>query len=255
MKRMLLATVATAALIVGLGAASAQMGGSGGGTGGNQPGAQNSPSGGSGSGSSAPRGEEQMKSGVHEKEPGASVQREQKEKSKIGQSQNSQGEKVGQGAQEKTRKEGQTEPRGNNREKMGRDEEHEKGGNRERMGRDEEKSRMQQGQGQTEQKERTTTQTQQGTGSGKSVQLSSEQRTRIQTTLKSQTNIARVNRSSFHGDIRVGVRVPTSIHVDVLPATIVEIVPQYRGYKYVLVEDEILILDPTTLEIVAIIPA
>ena len=36
---------------------------------------------------------------------------------------------------------------------------------------------------------------------------------------------------------------------------IVRIVPQYRGFDYLLVEDEIVIVDPSTLEIVAVIPA
>ena len=58
MKRTLLMTAATVALIAGVNIASAQTGGSGGGTGANQPGMQNSP-GGSGS---APKGEEKVKS-------------------------------------------------------------------------------------------------------------------------------------------------------------------------------------------------
>jgi Protein of unknown function (DUF1236) len=41
----------------------------------------------------------------------------------------------------------------------------------------------------------------------------------------------------------------------VLPEEIVRIVPEYRGYEYFLVGDEIVIIDPSTLEIVAIIPA
>ena len=40
-----------------------------------------------------------------------------------------------------------------------------------------------------------------------------------------------------------------------LPPDVVEIVPAYRGYKYVVVKDEILILEPSTLRIVAIIDA
>jgi Protein of unknown function (DUF1236) len=45
------------------------------------------------------------------------------------------------------------------------------------------------------------------------------------------------------------------VHFVVLPEEIVRIVPQYRGFDYFLVEDEIVIVDPRTLEIVAIIPA
>jgi hypothetical protein len=55
--------------------------------------------------------------------------------------------------------------------------------------------------------------------------------------------------------ISVGTVVPRSVHVYEVPADIVEIVPAYRGYKYIVVRDEILILDPRTLRIVAIIDA
>jgi hypothetical protein len=40
-----------------------------------------------------------------------------------------------------------------------------------------------------------------------------------------------------------------------IPSEIVVIVPQYRGFKYIVVRDELIILDPDTLEIVAVIPA
>src|SRR5438477_12954111 len=63
----------------------------------------------------------------------------------------------------------------------------------------------------------------------------------------------RVSNANF--DLRVGARVPSSVRVRVLPREIVEVVPQFRGFKYVLVGDEVVILDPYTLEIVAIIPA
>jgi hypothetical protein len=36
---------------------------------------------------------------------------------------------------------------------------------------------------------------------------------------------------------------------------IVTIVPEYRGFDYIVVGDSILIVDPVTLEIVAVIPA
>jgi Protein of unknown function (DUF1236) len=46
-----------------------------------------------------------------------------------------------------------------------------------------------------------------------------------------------------------------SVHFVGLPEDVVRIVPEYRGFDYVLVRDQILIIDPDTLEIVAIIPA
>jgi hypothetical protein len=38
-----------------------------------------------------------------------------------------------------------------------------------------------------------------------------------------------------------------------MPATIVEIEPVWRGFEYFLVGDEIVIVDPATLKIIAII--
>jgi len=40
-----------------------------------------------------------------------------------------------------------------------------------------------------------------------------------------------------------------------VPATIVEIQPVWRGFEYFLVGDEIVIVDPADLHIVAVIPA
>jgi hypothetical protein len=40
-----------------------------------------------------------------------------------------------------------------------------------------------------------------------------------------------------------------------MPASIVEYAPEYRDYEYILVGDEILIVDPRTLRIVAVIAA
>jgi hypothetical protein len=56
-------------------------------------------------------------------------------------------------------------------------------------------------------------------------------------------------------DVTVGTKIPRSVVIVVLPEEIVRIVPEYRGYEYFLVDDEIVIIDPSTLEIVAIIPA
>jgi hypothetical protein len=235
MKRQLLMTTAAIALLAGMNAASAQMGGQPGG-GGDQPRMQNSPSGTS-------KGEEKIKPGVHEKEPGAAVQHEQKEKSKMSQGQN----------EAPLRHEGQT-------------------GQKEKMG--QQGQGQIQGQGQMEQKERSTQQgtqknqiqgqdqkqgTQQqgaqgtsGSAKAKSVQLSTEQRTKVRTTLIN-SKVERVTNVNF--SIRVGARVPRTVHFYPLPVEIVEIVPEYQGYEYVLVGDEILIIDPVTLEIVAILPA
>lgn len=89
---------------------------------------------------------------------------------------------------------------------------------------------------------------------GKSAQLSVEQRTKIKGIIgRGRGHVARMDHPDF--SVRVGTVVPRSVHVTVLPSDIVEVVPQYRGYDYVLVGDEILIVDPHSLEIVAILEA
>ncbi len=224
--------------MAGVNAGSAQVGGSGG----DQPRMQNSPSGTS-------KGEEKIKPGVHEREPGAAVQHDLKEKGKMSQGQN----------EAQPRREGQTGPTDQN-------------GPREKMG--QQGQGQIQGQGQMEQKERSTQQgtqknqvqgqdQKQGTqqqgaqqqdtkGSAKSVQLSSQQRTKIRTTLIN-TKVEHVTNVNF--SISVGARVPRTVRFYPLPIEIVEFVPEYRGYDYIIVGDEILIIDPVTLEIVAVLPA
>ena len=55
--------------------------------------------------------------------------------------------------------------------------------------------------------------------------------------------------------ITVGEAVPQGIHLYRLPVRVIEFAPQYRGYEYILVGDEILIVDPRTHRIVAVIAA
>jgi hypothetical protein len=86
-----------------------------------------------------------------------------------------------------------------------------------------------------------------------SVQLSQDQRTRIQAAIGKE-HAARFS-GNEHFDVTVGAKVPRDIHVAVPPEDIVSIVPEYRGFDYIVVGDNILIVDPVTLEIVAVIPA
>jgi hypothetical protein len=87
---------------------------------------------------------------------------------------------------------------------------------------------------------------------GGSIQLSQDQRTKIQAVIGKGG--ARVT-TNVNFNVSVGATVPRSVHVEVLPEDVVEIVPQYEGFDYIVVGDEILIVDPDTLAIVAIIPA
>ncbi|HEX3938591.1 MAG TPA: DUF1236 domain-containing protein [Xanthobacteraceae bacterium] len=85
-----------------------------------------------------------------------------------------------------------------------------------------------------------------------SMKLSQTQRTKIKS-IVGRSSSARV--TNVHFDVSVGVKIPTDVHVVVLPERIVEVVPEFRGYDYIIVGDNILIIDPDTHEIVDIIAA
>jgi hypothetical protein len=55
--------------------------------------------------------------------------------------------------------------------------------------------------------------------------------------------------------VNVGTVVPRTIKLAPIPTTIVEIEPTWRGFEYFLVGDEIVVVDPATLRIVAVLPA
>jgi hypothetical protein len=93
---------------------------------------------------------------------------------------------------------------------------------------------------------------------GASAQLSNEQRTRIRTTVLGERNAPRLAQNDIGVNLSVGARIPRDrLHIRPLPLpeTVVEVEPQWRGYDYFLVGDEIVVVEPGTFEIVAIIPA
>jgi len=91
-------------------------------------------------------------------------------------------------------------------------------------------------------------------GSHTSVNLTSEQRTKIHTIIVGQRSAPRVAHVDF--DVRVGTRVPRGkVHLAAIPSTIIDIQPAWRGFEYFLVGNEIVVVDPSSLEIVAVLPA
>lgn len=93
----------------------------------------------------------------------------------------------------------------------------------------------------------------QGAASGQ-AKLSTEQRTRITTVIRSQ-KVERVEPSQLHVSINVGSTIPSTVRVHPLPQEVVVIYPEWRGYDYILVGDQILVINPRTHEIVAILEA
>jgi hypothetical protein len=227
------------------GAQQHQMGGQGGSPGG---GSMSAPSGGSAQNepsTSAPQGSSPQGKGFSQEERNKSSTKPNPQ----GSAQEQRGPQNQRGAQEQRGKEEQrgaqnqrgTEQRGaQDNDRAGTQER-----TQERTGQDQDRGKAVPGQAQ-----------QNGTSGrvgGASVQLSQDQRTKIKDVIVRDRNVARVNSANF--SVSVGARVPRDVHVSVLPPEVVTIVPEYRGFEYVLVGDQLLIIDPDTLEIVAILPA
>jgi hypothetical protein len=86
---------------------------------------------------------------------------------------------------------------------------------------------------------------------GAGAKLSTEQRTKITTVIKSQ-RVEPVTNVNF--SISVGTRVPREgVSFRPLPAEVVTIYPEWRGYEFILVRNQIVVVDPVTYEIVAIL--
>lgn len=90
-----------------------------------------------------------------------------------------------------------------------------------------------------------------GQGAAGSAKLSTEQRTKISSIIKEQ----KVERVNLNVSVTVGTRIPASVHVHPLPQQVIIIYPEWRGYDYILVGDQIVVINPRTHEIVAILEA
>ena len=84
-----------------------------------------------------------------------------------------------------------------------------------------------------------------------SVNINDQQRTRISASI-SHLNLQPLTNVNF--SLSEGTVVPRDVRLQPLPAEVVEIVPQYRGYDFVLVKDEIVIVEPSTYKIVTVLP-
>jgi hypothetical protein len=88
-----------------------------------------------------------------------------------------------------------------------------------------------------------------------SLSLSDEQRTRISARFSDRIermNVRPLSRSQI--SVSVGAIVPRSVHLYAVPNDIIAIYPEFRGHRFVLVEDEIVIIEPGSYRIVATLP-
>ena len=87
----------------------------------------------------------------------------------------------------------------------------------------------------------------------KQVDLTGDKRTRVQTAFRSKGDVKQ--RTGVNINIAIGTRLPRDWDFVPIPLEVVEIVPEYRDYVFVYVDDEYVICDPDTYEVVTVIPA
>jgi hypothetical protein len=88
--------------------------------------------------------------------------------------------------------------------------------------------------------------------SGAPAALSTEQHAKFRDALRGgqAERLTNVQFSTSVGEI-----IPGTVHLYALPGSVAEYAPQYRDYEYIQVGDEILIVNPRTMRIVAVIEA
>ena len=99
-------------------------------------------------------------------------------------------------------------------------------------------------------KAETRSTTGQGSAAG-AAKLTAEQRTKI-TTIFQKHKVAPVR---LNASATVGTRISSSMHFYPIPAEVIAIYPEWRGYDYVMVGDKILVIEPGTHEIVVVLSA
>ena len=82
------------------------------------------------------------------------------------------------------------------------------------------------------------------------VSLTTEQRTVVRSKVLT-SSAPRVTNVNF--DIRIGTVVPRTVRIAPVPVTLVEIEPTWRGFMYFVSGDTIIVVEPRTLEIVAVL--
>ena len=102
----------------------------------------------------------------------------------------------------------------------------------------------------TEQKPKDQPKSTEGPQQGK-VQVSEQQRTSVREKLVKET---RVEKTRINVSVNIGTTIPRSVRLHSLPVAIVTLAPAYRGYSYIVLEDEtICIVEPRTYVIVDVI--
>ena len=109
--------------------------------------------------------------------------------------------------------------------------------------------------GTTQSRDRSGASVQSQTTQRGAVQLSDEQRTRIATRFSERLdrrNVRPLSRSQI--SVSVGATLSRSVRFYAVPRDVVTIYPQFRNHQFVVVEDEIVIVEPRSRRVVALLP-
>ena len=110
---------------------------------------------------------------------------------------------------------------------------------------------MRAGAAQTRQNEKTTgavTNERQNVQATGNTHISGDRAEKIAQTLRATSSTQKVNIN-----VRIGANLPGNVDVRPLPPSVVELVPEFRGYDYVVANDEIVIVQPSTRQVVEVI--
>jgi hypothetical protein len=89
--------------------------------------------------------------------------------------------------------------------------------------------------------------------SSHALQLSSEQRQQLKDVIARQSDAPKIQKAPF--EPMIGAAVPRQVDLKDLPPEITEILQGYWGDQYVLVQDQMVIVDQHSRRVVAIVPA
>ena len=84
------------------------------------------------------------------------------------------------------------------------------------------------------------------------VELTPAQRTTIYRTVTGERVRTRTPPTATV-DVRLGARVPQAVELHEIPAPVVTEIPSVRRYRYMVVNNEVVLVDPATSEVVEII--
>lgn len=113
------------------------------------------------------------------------------------------------------------------------------------------KNRAEQERERIERSEGSRETTGQAAAGARSFNLTPENRTRIHEFAVRERNAPRVDNPNF--EVSIGTRVPRSVRFVAIPRTILEIEPAWRGFEYFMIGDRMVVINPRTMEIVAIV--